>query len=188
MKKVHLLLPCLAFVMGAASGSIADYSKPTLAELMTRVPTNPTPHCKSSNGLPDSTCTPGKAWTTDRQTICHGGSTSLIRPPVEYTDKLKVAQITEYDYGDVEPLDYEEDHLISLEIGGHPDDPTNLWPEAHGGKYGSEQKDKVENWLHKQVCSGAMTPQQAQEGIRTNWKQYLSNVTPYKPPAVHEVQ
>jgi hypothetical protein len=58
----------------------------------------------------------------------------------------------------------------------------------HGGPYGSEQKDKVENWLHKQICNGSMTPEQAQEGIRTNWKQCLSNVTPYKPRNVHEVE
>ncbi len=188
MKKTWLLLPCIALALGAGKGSMSDYPKPTDAELMGRIPANPTAHCKSKNGLPDSTCTPGKAWTTDTDTICHGGSTSLIRPPVDYTDKLKVAQITEYDYGDVDPSDYEEDHLISLELGGNPDDPANLWPEAHAGKNGSKQKDKVENWLHKQICSGAMTPKDAQEGISTNWKQYLSKVAPYKAKSVREVQ
>jgi hypothetical protein len=167
---------------------MSDYQKPTLAELMAKVPQSPAPHCTSRNGLPDPICTPGKAWTADRNTICHGGSTSLIRPPVEYTDKLKLAQIAEYGDGDVNVKDYEEDHLISLEIGGHPDEPGNLWPEAHGGQNGSEEKDKVEDWLHSQVCSGTMTPEAAQEGIRTNWRQYLSHVAPYQPPVVHEVQ
>jgi hypothetical protein len=27
---------------------------------------------------------------------------------------------------------YEEDHFISLELGGHPRDPKNLWPEMWG--------------------------------------------------------
>jgi hypothetical protein len=27
------------------------------------------------------------------------------------------------------PKDYEEDHLISLELGGAPRDPKNLWPQ-----------------------------------------------------------
>jgi hypothetical protein len=151
---------------------MSDYKKPSLGVLMARVPEEPTPHSKSRNGLPDPICKPGKAWTIDRDTIGHGGSTSLIRPPVQHTDALKVAQITEFDYGDAEPEDCEEDHLISLEIGGHPGVPANLRPEAHGGKYGSEEMDKVENWLHKQVSSGAMTPKEAQEGIRTNWKLY----------------
>lgn len=166
---------------------MSDYPKPTLDALMGRVPHEPVSHCKSRNGLPDPACTPGKAWTTDKDTICHGGSTKTVRPPTKYTDALKVAQIAEYDYGDVSVKDYEEDHLISLEIGGHPDDPANLWPEAHGGQNGSEEKDKVENWLHKQVCSGSMTLEEAQGGIRTNWRQYLSHVAPYKPPKVHEI-
>src|SRR5216683_2609243 len=30
------------------------------------------------------------------------------------------------------PAHYEEDHLVSLELGGHPRDPRNLWPERWG--------------------------------------------------------
>jgi len=48
--------------------------------------------------------------------------------------------------------------------------------EPHTGKYNSFVKDKVENWLHKQVCSGAMTPKDAQQGIATDWRQYIPNV------------
>jgi hypothetical protein len=155
---------------------------------MARVPQNPTPQCSTHNGLPDSTCTPGKARTQDVNTICHGGSTKLIRPPVEYTDALKVAQITQYGFGDVSTADYEEDRFVPLEIGGHPDGPQNLWPEPHDRKYGSQQKDKGKDWLHKQICSGAMTPQQAQDGIRANWEQYLPHATPYVAPKVHEVE
>jgi hypothetical protein len=186
MRWTYVLLPCLGFLMGA--GSMSDYPKPSPAELMARVPQKPVMHCKTHSGLPDKKCTPGKAWTTDKETICNGGSTSLIRPSDTYTNKLKVAQIREYGYGDVDPGDYEEDHLVPLEIGGHPDDPENLWPEAHAGKNGSQQKDKVEDWLHAQICRGAMTPQAAQDGMKTNWKQYLAHVTPYKPPAVQEVE
>jgi len=29
------------------------------------------------------------------------------------------------------PSHYEEDHFISLEVGGHPKDPKNLWPEMY---------------------------------------------------------
>jgi len=52
---------------------------------------------------------------------------------------------------------YEEDHLISLENGGHPRDPRNLWPEPYntqidGQTIGARQKDTVENYIHNAIC------------------------------------
>jgi len=35
------------------------------------------------------------------------------------------------------PACYEEDHLISLENGGDPKDPKNLWPEPYNTKVGA---------------------------------------------------
>ena len=36
------------------------------------------------------------------------------------------------EYGETgSPSDYQEDHLISLELGGNPTDPRNLWPEPY---------------------------------------------------------
>jgi len=52
---------------------------------------------------------------------------------------------------------YEEDHLIPLEVGGNPTDPNNLWPEPYAEPNGARDKDKVENFLHDEVCSGQMT-------------------------------
>lgn len=186
MKKLipFLLLTGAVFCLAA----VRNYTPPTTAELKALIPDPPTEHCASEDGLPDSDCTPGVVLTTKKEDICGGGSTSAIRPPVWYTDDLKASQIVEYGWGDVHPGDYEEDHLISLEIGGNPYDPKNLWPEPHGGQYGSLQKDKVENWLHKQICSGAMTVDEAQAGIKTDWRQYLKNIAPYTPPKTREVQ
>jgi hypothetical protein len=186
MKKALFVCPFLGAVLCLAA--VKNYVKPTTAELHARIPSPAVEHCASEDGEPDSDCTPGKELTTNVKDICKGPSTTTIRPPSWYTNDLKEAQIVEYGYGDVSSGDYEEDHLIALEIGGHPDDPRNLWPQAHGGQFGSEQKDKVENWLHKQICSGAMTPREAQEGIKTDWRQYLKNLPPYKPRKVREVQ
>lgn len=138
-------------------------------------PINPSPvaHCNSVAGLPDSTCTPGVVRTSERNSICHGGSTRKFRPPLSYTEPLKKQGILEYGYTDTKLGDYEEDHLISLELGGDGFDPKNLWPETHADPFGSFQKDKVENWLHKQICSGAISVADAQRGVATNWKQYL---------------
>ncbi len=135
---------------------------------------NPVAHCTTTNGLPDPVCTPGAVRTTDLNSICHGGSTKQFRPPVSYTEPLKKQGIVEYGYTDTNLADYEEDHLISLELGGDGFDPKNLWPEPHLGAFNSFQKDQVENWLHKQICSGAIPVVEAQHGIATNWEQYLT--------------
>ena len=42
---------------------------------------------------------------------------------------------------------------------------------------GAKTKDAVENALHKEVCAGTLTLQEAQEIIRTDWfKYYQDNV------------
>jgi hypothetical protein len=131
--------------------------------------------CHSVNGLPDLICTPGVAdprVTQDniQTTICVSGYTTKVRPSSAYTDALKGEQIKAYGYTDINLADYEEDHLIPLEIGGHPTDPKNLWPEPRSGTYPAAKKDGVENSLHNKVCSGLMTLVAAQVAIATNWE------------------
>jgi hypothetical protein len=73
-------------------------------------------------------------------------------------------------YGDTDSSsNYELDHFIPLEIGGSPDSVLNLFPEPYANPYGAREKDKVENYLHKQICNGTITLQTAQQEIRTNW-------------------
>jgi hypothetical protein len=131
--------------------------------------------CHSVNGLPDSICTPGVADPRVTQaniltTICVSGYTTKVRPSSSYTDTLKAEQIKAYGYTDTNLADYEEDHLIPLEIGGHPTDPKNLWPEPRSGAYPATKKDGVENSLHNRVCSGLMTLATAQVAIAKNWE------------------
>jgi hypothetical protein len=138
---------------------------------------------------PDPVRTPGAANPQVTQqnigdTICsRRWSTRLIRPPAGYTSRLKRKQLREY--GDtvhqaraelvnprtgkvdttrcVEHSDnmacYEEDHLISLEDGGNPTDPRNLFPEPYnthvgGVIMGARQKDVVEGFIHDEICYG----------------------------------
>lgn len=142
----------------------------------TPAPTTVTPSaCHSVNGLPDPICTPGVADPRVTQaniltTICVSGYTTKVRPSPAYTNALKVEQIKAYGYTDTEPADYEEDHLIPLEIGGHPTDPKNLWPEPLTGAYPASKKDGIENSLLNRVCSGLMTLASAQAAIATNWE------------------
>ncbi len=62
----------------------------------------------------------------------------------------------------------EIDHLVSLELGG-TNDLANLWPEPYAPKPGAREKDQVEDELHRQVCAGTITLQQAQKEISTDW-------------------
>ncbi|MGZ4397173.1 MAG: hypothetical protein ACXVZ1_02040 [Gaiellaceae bacterium] len=91
-------------------------------------------------------------------TICRSGWTREIRPPVSYTTQLKREQMLEYGFGGELP-DYQEDHLISLEIGGHPTDRRNLWPEPIEQ---ARSDDGVENELHRLVCDGEISLAEAQ--------------------------
>lgn len=180
-----LSIALMEFLTGCTAKKPVGQMKPmVLAMPLARVAAG----CRSEDGLPDSNCTPGAVRTTDLQSICHGGSTKQYRPPTSYTNKLKTQQIAEYGYADTSLADYEEDHLISLEIGGDGSDPKNLWPESHSGQYNSYVKDQIENWLHKQVCSGAMTPQDAQHGIATNWKQYIPDALGDKANKKREIE
>src|SRR5262249_55965758 len=54
---------------------------------------------------------------------------------------------------------YQEDHLISLELGGDPTDPRNLWPEPYPR---AAEVDRIENELNAKVCDGRLTLAEAQ--------------------------
>jgi hypothetical protein len=92
------------------------------------------------------------------QTICVRGWTRTIRPASSYTAELKVRQMHEYGVGG-SSSDYQEDHLISLELGGHPTDPRNLWPEPIER---ARDVDEIENELNDKVCSGELSLTEAQ--------------------------
>lgn len=91
-------------------------------------------------------------------TICRRGWTRTIRPPVSYTNDLKRNGLQAYRLRG-SPSRYQEDHLISLELGGHPTDPRNLWPEPYPR---ASAVDRQENELNARVCRGRMSLAEAQ--------------------------
>lgn len=115
------------------------------------------------------------------QNICNPNwSTSSERPPSNYTTALKIEQLKSYGNKDQKTADYEEDHLISLELGGNPTDPNNLWPEPYTTSIstgGAKTKDSVENYLHVQVCSGKISLAAAQQEISTDWYAVYTQMT-----------
>ena len=152
-------------------------------------------HQNDQIAYPDPTITPGAINTDITQdniqfNICDTGnwSTKSERPPVSYTNPLKLTQMAEY--GDTvsdpdatcmpksdNPKCYEEDHLISLEIGGNPTDPNNLWPEPYSPTPGAKEKDQVENFLHSEICDGKITLAQAQQSIVHDWYAIYQSIT-----------
>jgi hypothetical protein len=109
-------------------------------------------------------------------TICVSGYTAgrrhddgrTVRPPESYTEALKRQQIAQYGYADTQLADYEEDHLIPLELGGDGYAAGNLWPEPYAGT-GARVKDTLENRLKLLVCGGQLGLRAAQQAIATNW-------------------
>lgn len=126
--------------------------------------------------LPNARRTPGAVNPAVTQanidsTICVSGWTATIRPPSSYTTRLKEDQLaTGYAYhGDLSTADYEEDHLVSLELGGSPTSELNLWPEPYAASDGARVKDRIENELHALVCDGRLSLATAQRAIASNW-------------------
>jgi hypothetical protein len=138
-------------------------------------------------GEPDPVRTPGALNTDVTQanidvTICKSGWTATIRPPTSYTNALKVTQIAQYGYADKTLASYEEDHLISLELGGNPTDPRNLWPEPYtialpdGRSVGAHVKDAFETKLKNQVCAGTLTLAEAQAEVGIHWVHFYYHI------------
>ena len=96
---------------------------------------------------------PDVTQATIGQTICAHGWTRTVRPPSSYTSELKLDQIRQYGFTGG-PGEYQEDHFISLELGGAPRDPKNLWPE-HRPR--ADHVDTIENDLNDKVCSGEIS-------------------------------
>lgn len=127
-------------------------------------------------GLPDPFRTPGATNpdvtpATIGATICSRGWTATVRPPVGYTAGLKRAQLASgYAIGSDRSLaDYEEDHLVPLEVGGHPTAETNLWPEPRVGIYGAAAKDQLENVVNRMICDGRLALADGQRIFMTDW-------------------
>jgi hypothetical protein len=118
--------------------------------------------CQTRGLLPDAACTPGAVSTTSLDVVC--GTATRGRRKVNRALRRRVLHA----YGlplHEEPGAYEIDHLVPLELGGS-NDFANLWPEAAPGFH---DKDRVEDDLHRRVCSGHLSLVAAQAAIARDW-------------------
>lgn len=172
-KSLYLLTMLAALLMLLSACGTVTISSNTSTSTSTSTSGQPhfgvqtkTSGCVASGGLPDSACTPGAIFSNaTKDQICQPGySRSVRNVPLSEKDQA----YAEYGIASHYSGQYEVDHLVSLELGGS-NDIANLWPELASPTPGFHQKDQVENYLHDQVCSGAVSLQQAQIEIATNW-------------------
>ena len=128
--------------------------------------------------LPDARCTPGQANPaliadpSGKPHMMDGHEANLCAKDfrtgpwrkVDESEKKKACA----EYGITKGCPgpgYELDHLISLTDGGS-DDILNLWPQPWKQ---ARTKDVMENWIHRQICSGAQSLKGGQDSLAIDW-------------------
>lgn len=134
--------------------------------------------------LPDDAATPGVVAITDASKVCStkwGTDERFVSAAM----KKQVYDLygTAAGQGVCKPVSHqtkngktvtkgcEIDHRVSREVGG-ADDVKNLWPQPYltPAQPGAYQKDRLENWLHRQVCiTHKMTLPEAQQALMGDW-------------------
>ena len=64
---------------------------------------------------------------------------------------------------------YEVDHKIQEALGG-AQTMRNLWPQMAEPRPGYQEKDRLEDYLHREVCAGRMTLSAARSTLLSDWK------------------
>lgn len=106
---------------------------------------------------------------TIKTTICVKGYTKSVRPAASYTNGIKKRLMREQGIDISRIHEFELDHIIPLEVGGHPRNPSNLMLQPWEGTNGARAKDKLENRLHSYVCKGKLPLLEAQKCIAEDW-------------------
>ncbi len=134
--------------------------------------------CVIVHALPDSACTPGAVDTSATWERLCTRSTREVRRTKE---SIVRAVFASYGVSREDGVPRENDHVISLELGGAENDPANFFPQAYedeakleagllsDDELGAHAKDKVENWLHARVCRRELVLADAQRMIATDW-------------------
>ncbi len=164
----------------ALSAQVLD----TTLQSFTPHPRTKTANCQVNGAYPDPACTPGAIFEgLSVEEMCVSGYTKAVR---NVSVALKRQVYAEYGLSYPQPTGaYEADHFIPLELGGS-NDIANLFPEAADPDPGFHEKDIVENYLHKEVCSGAMTLAAAQQAISTDWLAVYNTIPPEERDALRK--
>src|SRR3990167_9054931 len=122
--------------------------------------------CHTDGVYPDAECSPGAVFpgcTTDQ--MCVKGYSATVRiVPKSLKDKV----YEDYGIAQEDRGNYVIDHIISLQLCGS-NEYENLFPQRREPYPNSKDKDKIENYLKREVCKGEMDLNEAQEIIRNDW-------------------
>ena len=123
------------------------------------------PLIKGGISRPDRNLSPGDVTTTDANTVCalptHG-----VRNPIPFATQTAVFD----EYGYTTPAQqhkYILDYLVPWDLGGALDE-ANIWPAAVRGT-GFYEKIQTDHVLRELVCRRALSLQQAQRDLETDW-------------------
>jgi hypothetical protein len=116
---------------------------------------------------------PAVTQATVHSTICVSGYTATIRPPWSVTSKVKTEMAAEQH---VSVADVILDHVVPLEGGGAPGSLTDhrnfmLQPRAQ-----SYVKDRLEDEMRDDICSGRVPLHTAQVAMADGWQDYAQQV------------
>jgi hypothetical protein len=166
-------LPCPCLRPGQTGGS-PQASKPSTAPTRHSLGRSVTLHpvtkhtgCSVRGPRPDPACTPGAYYAkATKVRVCVSGYSKAVR---NVSQAAKDDVYAAYGIGThFNGASGEVDPLVSLELGGS-NVRANLFPESATPRPGSHEKDKLENRLHREVCSGQITLRKAQREIAGNW-------------------
>ncbi len=164
LASVALALTTLGFGCHSSQPGVAAPSRPASSPRSSRAVGN----ADQSNSpiMPDPALTPGATLPVASGDICVSGYSKKVRNvPLD----VKQQVYAEYGITRHQPGEYEVDHLISLELGGS-NSIKNLWPQSYMTQpWNAHVKDKLENELHAEVCSGKIDLPTAQHEIATDW-------------------
>lgn len=104
--------------------------------------------------------------TTDSKVVCTSGYSASVRD-VSLELKKQLYKMNGLSYPQPKGT-VQVDHIIPLELGGS-NNIRNLQVEMKDPRPGYLEKDKVEDYLHRQVCTGNMDLEEAQIQMATNW-------------------
>jgi hypothetical protein len=122
--------------------------------------------CKLNGAYQDKECSPGKALDgVTKEEVCKNGYSKAVR---NVPESLKEKVYQEYSITSHKKGEYEVDHIVSLELGGS-NEIDNLYPQPAEPRPGFHEKDVVEDYLHKKVCSGKLSLEDAQKIIANHW-------------------
>jgi len=119
--------------------------------------------------LPDPQLTPGAVLAVTKEQVCAPGYAAVVAKLKKEVARSKAEVYQRYGIKSHGWGEYQINALVPLELGGSAE-ITNLFPLAYGGQpWNAMLKDRLDDLLVKQVCSGEVKLDVAQAEEGNDW-------------------